>query len=681
MPSSASQRQDSRPPHGGRRNYNRPRNHWFLIVLICISLGGLIDALLQTSPPSEHSEVPTLSAAIDSVGIDHALEFLEEPTSGLTADATLAPPQARLWQPVQQPPFNRLAYDSVVWLRFPLRLASGDTTQWLINIRWPFLDLLELYVRDTVHGRWIPQVSATPGQARNDSIDRVPFVLPLDTGGQTNLEVYLRVHGAPQLLVPISIWQQNAMRRAMLTRNLQLGLFLGVLVAMCAYNAMLYAFTREANFAYYALYVGSIIGYSLTVSGLGVAYLWGQYTWFSQHAWMLTSSLGFLCAALFIRNFLELPKRGGWMNRLAQVMLIYWMIVIGLYVLLGQSWLLIPEYLGAIVSCIVGLAIPVIIWRNGDASGKYLTVAWSLLIASTFLLMLGLCRIIPYDPAQIEIQIGGFVIEALLLSLALAERINRERRERVAAQALSLELYQQANEAKEREVKAQTELLAVERQAKAQLGQRVEERTIELKRALQALEAANSELATLSRIDSLTQLANRRHFDETLQREFKQAIRNQQPIAVILGDVDHFKRINDQYGHQAGDRCLQWVAQHWRAQARRPDDLAARYGGEELALILPGISVADALQIAEEVRSAIGRAACPYQGKMIAIAVSLGVCVGIPARHEEAEEYLTAADVALYRAKASGRNRVEIQPSQPASPTMLSATPTATGAR
>src|SRR5690606_26683429 len=130
-------------------------------------------------------------------------------------------------------------------------------------------------------------------------------------------------------------------------------------------------------------------------------------------------------------------------------------------------------------------------------------------------------------------------------------------------------------------------------------------RTAELERTMKNLELANRELAKLSVTDPLTKLHNRRYFDETLQAELSRAVRTGQPLALILVDIDHFKAINDTYGHLVGDECLKLVASTLRQVVHRSADLVARYGGEEFAVVLPGIAPDDATEMANRLRQAI----------------------------------------------------------------------------
>ena len=186
----------------------------------------------------------------------------------------------------------------------------------------------------------------------------------------------------------------------------------------------------------------------------------------------------------------------------------------------------------------------------------------------------------------------------------------------------------------------------------------------ELRAARNALEALNVMLGQLAMQDGLTGLVNRRQFDLTLATEFARARREASALALIMIDVDCFKQYNDLYGHAAGDECLRQLAKVIATAHHRPGDLSARYGGEELAVLLPHTDVDGALAVAEAIRGAVAALALAHAGSALGVVtVSAGVQAFAPvAGASEAVELIEAADRALYRAKKQGRNQVCVQP-------------------
>lgn len=176
----------------------------------------------------------------------------------------------------------------------------------------------------------------------------------------------------------------------------------------------------------------------------------------------------------------------------------------------------------------------------------------------------------------------------------------------------------------------------------------------------QQLEVANQELKRLATLDGLTGLANRRRFDEYIEQEWRRLVREQQPLSLIMCDIDFFKLYNDTYGHQAGDDCLKQVATALRRCVKRPADLVARYGGEEFAVILPHTTAARAFCLAKSIHQQIRQLKLAHPGSTVSqyVTLSLGVAGLIPCPGITPAKLIAAADAALYEAKTTGRDRV-----------------------
>lgn len=174
------------------------------------------------------------------------------------------------------------------------------------------------------------------------------------------------------------------------------------------------------------------------------------------------------------------------------------------------------------------------------------------------------------------------------------------------------------------------------------------------------LQIANQELKNLANIDSLTQIANRRRFDEHLQQEWLRLRREKAPLSLIFCDVDYFKFYNDTYGHPAGDKCLQQIAKTLQQITKRPGDLVARYGGEEFAIILPNTPLSGAIHIAEEIQAKIKELAIVHDTSKVSniVTFSLGIASIIPSLSSSPTTLLTMADRSLYQAKQQGRDRL-----------------------
>jgi diguanylate cyclase (GGDEF)-like protein len=205
----------------------------------------------------------------------------------------------------------------------------------------------------------------------------------------------------------------------------------------------------------------------------------------------------------------------------------------------------------------------------------------------------------------------------------------------------------------------------------AVLRQRVR-RLIQQHRLELQLREANYQLQQLTLIDSLTQIANRRRFDEYLLQEWGRAVREHLPLSLAICDIDHFKPYNDHYGHPAGDRCLQQVAKALSQCIHRPTDLVARYGGEEFAVVLPSTTLEGAAAVGDRLVAAVSCLALPhaYAATGPVVTLSCGVSSVVPLTDYLPSDLVFTADQALYQAKAAGRNQTRalyvMPPSTPA---------------
>lgn len=174
------------------------------------------------------------------------------------------------------------------------------------------------------------------------------------------------------------------------------------------------------------------------------------------------------------------------------------------------------------------------------------------------------------------------------------------------------------------------------------------------------LESANTKLQELALRDGLTGLLNRRYWESCLEREFARHQRYDNPVSLVIFDIDHFKRVNDTYGHQTGDEVIRAVADITSRLARETD-FAGRYGGEEFVVLLPGTHLEGAAQLAERLRQAVEQQVLDYQGSPLHFTISLGVA-SISDDMPNYQVLLERADKALYVSKEQGRNRVTLAP-------------------
>jgi len=244
----------------------------------------------------------------------------------------------------------------------------------------------------------------------------------------------------------------------------------------------------------------------------------------------------------------------------------------------------------------------------------------------------------------------AFWLNGLLISFLLSRQYFFEVQDKEIAQRLAVENAISSE-------KAQKELYNLQQENQEILEQHVQERTLELNIALQELEAANQELARKNTIDELTGLNNRRFYDQKILAEFRRSKRNLTPLSLVLIDIDHFKKVNDTYGHQAGDLCLQHLAKIIKDNLKRSTDIGCRYGGEEFCLIIPDTDTLGAIELAENLRQKVSIANFEFEQQSIKITISCGVATYNQEDDASPEKLFAAADKALYKAKSNGRNQ------------------------
>lgn len=184
-------------------------------------------------------------------------------------------------------------------------------------------------------------------------------------------------------------------------------------------------------------------------------------------------------------------------------------------------------------------------------------------------------------------------------------------------------------------------------------------RETELLDMIQKMKIINQQLQQISFFDGLTGIANRRHFDEFLLKEWSRASRDQTFLVIMVLDIDFFKGYNDIYGHLEGDICLKLIATILESAVKRPTDLAARYGGEEFVMVLPSTDLIGGKKVAERIRKGVDRLRVPHSGSLISkfVTVSIGLSAMVPSG-DNPDILLSEADQALYAAKRAGRNKV-----------------------
>lgn len=632
-------------------------------------LAGLVLLVGQPSFANDLSQLPgllQLNSATPQQPVGRQIEYLLGHEQ-LSFEQIAAGEFAGAWQRQPRASLNLRIQRQGAWLKFDLSQPSGPAQPWFLVLKWPMLDRIELRLYHHASASWsAPQLAGTTLPNSGRALGQRLPVFPLSLAPGERVTAYLHVQAYAPLIVPMAVMDQSNLHSQELLDSILISLFFGAMLVMLLYNASLWLFTRDRSYGYYSLYLLMWLGYALATTGFGPLYLGLDQPWLAIRMYTVCGTLCFVFGGLFFHHFLDLQRQGGWIKWLNYTSIGYWLLASLLLLLAPYSALVhqLNPQLMSLVTIFFGLSSSIYLWAKGNPSARLFTLAWSLLIVCTVAHMLALSGHLPLNNLTLNGQLLGVAVELTLLSIALAERINRERAKRLQAQQDILDYAERLALEREEKLHAQQQTLRIQRQANEELEQRVQQRTQDLKQTNLRLEGAIAQLARLSQIDPLTELYNRRHFDESIQQELCRAKRNQTPLALLMIDIDHFKALNDNYGHPFGDECLRAVAALLQQFSQRAGDLAARYGGEEFILVLSGANRTAAGRVAEKLRQAIADLRLEQAGQTVRFSTSIGFTAQVPNLETSVGELIKSADEALYRAKREGRNRVVVAAGQ-----------------
>ncbi|MEK9711194.1 MAG: 7TM diverse intracellular signaling domain-containing protein [Thalassolituus sp.] len=560
--------------------------------------------------------------------------------------------------------------DSVYWFRLNLNNSGTESIERLISMSYPVVDYIDLY-RRSGNGEWQLTSLGDKQEFDNRLLPHRHFVIPLEVEAGQEQQWLFRVETSSSMQFPMTIWEERDFFVHDQNQLLGLGLYYGIMLIMVFYNLFVFFSVREGNYLFYVLYVACMAGFLGSLQGINFQYLWPEYTeWNDQSIIVLLSGV-IVFASIFTRNFLYLKVDAPVFNRLLQLIILACIGIAFLSNLLPYHTMIRLLIVVAMVAMCGAIYLGIVRWAEGFVAARYYTIAWTSFLFGGIVLALNKFNIIPRNFfTENALQIGS-AMEVILLSFALADRLNQEKRERYEAQISALEheklarkaqtvaLDQERNARMAQEKALEHERAAREAQAKALEIQKKATETLELrvKERTMELENVNQQLERMSTTDALTNVRNRRFFDEFFAREFALAMHDRAYFSVLLLDIDHFKRVNDEFGHQAGDEILRCVSGAISEVLPTADSIA-RYGGEEFSVVLPGINAEQVADIAERIRVGVEALKFDRISAGLKTTISIGYVTGIPATGDTPDSWLMKADEALYKSKETGRNRV-----------------------
>lgn len=574
-------------------------------------------------------ELVDLSTTGDYYPLGGHLVYLADPDNRLTAADIVARADQLAWTPAADAIPNLGLQAPPHW--FMVRLGNSAQQDWhgLLEMSYTMIDVLDVYIE---HRQQLVKV-AEVGDRRpfsNRLLAHRNFLVPVTVPAGDSVRILMLGESAGALKFPLDLWRIPAFfQHDQRTLAPQI-LFVGVMLALALYNFFLLLATRDWNYFWYVLSIVSISFVVTSFHGILAQYAWPETPALNNPVLVASISTNIFAATIFAYRFLDLKRFPGWVGGMFLAHSAAGVLVFVLNLILPYGTTIKLAALFSVTGATMGICTGGWLWYRGEILARFYTLAWFLLLAGSVAITFTHMGLLPSILLFTHGQQIGAVAEGLLLSFALAYRINMERQQRFQAQAQLLKLQTETN---------------------LELERKVQERTAEL------LEA-NQKLQESSATDGLTQVKNRHFFDEKLTHEWQKNSRANSQISLLMIDGDHFKSVNDNHGHLCGDALLKHLAALFTKSVNRTGDFVARYGGEEFSILLCHTDLFGAATVAERIRQKVENNPLEWEGKEIRFTVSIGVANQIPSRDCDPKSLLQDADSALYKAKHAGRNRV-----------------------
>ena len=607
-----------------------------MLKQLCILIALSLTAFITLTGQFDNGEKP-----INHFG---QIEYLTHAEKLSLEELQKQPPEA--WKITTQEQLSFGFDQQHYWFRLPLINVSPSNNPWFFRSKYPLIDTFDLYLfSDTALIEEFHTGDSLPFNQR--PLNQPSFVFPLTISNDNEHILYMHVHTSSSLQLSLSLQTESMFWQAISIENAFSAAFYAVLISMIFYNAVIFLIVRERSYLYYVLYLSSFTLFMASIHGWGYKLLWPNSPIIHQLSVVFLIGITIATAALFTSSFLRLKEIRPDLNRIILLMAVISVVTSIISLFLPYALMIRVAAALAFIAAAIAIFSTVQEWlRSRRREVMLFIIAWSTVLIGFLLYSgqkFGLLPVNAFTEHAIEI---GAILEALLLALGLADRINSERKARIAAQE---------------------RMIDVQRKANQELDNKVRERTEEL-------EIMNDQLHTTSVTDSLTQIKNRHYFDNKFPAEYRRAYREKSWLSLLIIDIDHFKKFNDNHGHQAGDEVLKVVASAIQEVVKRPSDAVSRYGGEEFTVLLPNTPKEGAYQVAERIRESIEKIQIAWQEESLSVTLSIGLASCIPPYYQGETTLLKQADDFLYVAKDHGRNQVIYEDNDPTAKEILPST-------
>jgi diguanylate cyclase (GGDEF)-like protein len=604
-----------------------------LLLMLCLSLfGAPLHAAVQ------------LHADSSGQPLNGQIELLEDPGARLGIGDLTSPAVQKRFLPAN----GRASVgqsSNPWWIKITLQRDVAAPALWWLEVASVTLKDLRLYLPDGLGG-WHERQS---GEATSFAAGRdYPYrrmLLRLPELHEQALTIYLRTYDPAGNSFPLKVWQLDELRDLISEENLLFGLIYGVILAMLMYNLFIFCSLRDNAYFWYVLTTTGALLMILAMTGHGFQYLWPNGPvpfWLDRIS--IPALWGF-SACRFTQTLLQTRRSVPWAHHLLTFACTLYVVAVicnALGLRAVGAWVFVALSLTAIPASLWSAFRR---WRQGYFPALLYLGGFGMILGSVNLLLLRATGVL--QPASWNAYLFPVAVaaESILFSFALAYRIQLLKQEKAEAML-------QADREK-------TARLAQMQASADELQEAVHLRTLELAQANQQLCEREQRLQHAAFHDPLTELPNRRYLIERAEVALADAQRRGESVALMLVDLDHFKPINDRYGHDAGDLMLRTIGHRLREHVRT-NDMVARLGGDEFAVLVCG---ADAQQHAEEIATRLlGELSRPvlYGANRLAVTISIGAAL-YPQHALQFTGLYKSADEAMYRAKQRGRSGFVLQ--------------------
>ncbi|WP_137972193.1 diguanylate cyclase [Pseudomonas sp. F(2018)] len=601
--------------------------------MLCLSLlGGRLHAAVQLQANSSGQQLNGQILLLEDVGGQLDIADMADPA----VQQRFVPAKGRASVGQNPNPW---------WIKLELQRGADAPARWWLEIGAVTQLDLQLYTPDGKGGWNQRQVGERVSFAEGRDHDYRRPLLQLPELGETPQTFYLRSFDPAGNSFPLRVWQLDDLNHLASQENLGLGLIYGIIAALLLYNLFIFFTLRDTAYFWYVLTTAGALLLIVSMSGHGFQYLWPDAPvpfWLDRIT--LPSLWGF-CACRFTQTLLQTRIHVRWAHHLLSLACACYVIAIAMeaFGLRGASaWLI---ALLSLTSIPAALGSAMIRWRQGYFPALLYLFGYGLILGSISLALMrstGLVQPATWNAYVFPLAVAA---ESILFSFALAYRIQTLKQEK--AEALL-----QADREK-------TARLAQMQASADELQEAVRLRTVELAQANQQLCEREQRLQHAAFHDPLTELPNRRYLIERAEVALADAQRRGESVALMLVDLDHFKPINDRYGHDAGDLMLRTIGHRLREHVRA-NDMVARLGGDEFAVLVCG---PDAQQHAQEIATRLlAELSRPvlYGANRLVVTISIGAAL-YPQHALQFTGLYKSADEAMYRAKQRGRSGFVLQ--------------------